>query len=130
MEFRKVHQLVVYAANTPIQNAYAEILKYPEEYLKMNSFYQKKRDLFLNLLEGSKFDLIPSKGTYFQLLSYSRIADKTDVDFNEYLSKDIGVTGIPLSAFYHEKGPHHVLRFCFAKNDDTLKLAAERLQSL
>lgn len=129
-EFRKVHQLVVYAANTPIQYAYAEMLKFPEEYLKMNNFYQGKRDLFANLLDGSKFDLIPSKGTYFQLATYSNISDLNDVEFNDYLIKEVGITAIPISAFYHEKVKHNVLRFCFAKTDDTLKLAAEKLQKL
>jgi len=129
-EFRKVHQLVVYAANTPIQMAYAEILQYPEEYLKMNDFYQKKRDLFINLLDGSNFDIVPSKGTYFQLLKYSKISNLNDIEFNEYLIKEVGVTGIPISAFYHEKAKHNVLRFCFAKNDDTLKLATDKLRKL
>ena len=129
-EFRRVHQLVVYAANTPIQHAYAEILNYPEEYLRMNDFYQQKRDQFINFLSGSKFKIIPSQGTYFQLVTYADISDKSDVDFNDFLIKEVGIAAIPISAFYHEKAKHNVIRFCFAKNDETLKLVADKLIKL
>ncbi len=129
-EFRRVHQLIVYAANTPIQYAYAEMLDFPEEYLKINNFYQQKRDLFINLLRESRFKIIPSKGTYFQLLDYSDISDKSDTEFSDYLIKKVGIAAIPISEFYHQKTNDKMLRFCFAKTDDTLMAAAAKLVKL
>lgn len=129
-EFRKVHQLVVYAVNTPIQNAYAEFLSYEEEFLKLSGFYQHKRDLFANALENSRFKLLPAKGTYYQLASYDQISDMKDTDFADYLVKDVGIAVIPVSVFYHQKTDNKVIRFCFAKEDETLLRAAAILNKL
>ena len=129
-EFRRVHQLIVYAANTPIQYAYADMLDFPDEYLKMNKFYQDKRDLFISLLKNSRFKIIPSKGTYFQLLDYSAISEKNDSEFVDYLIKKVGIAAIPVSEFYHQKTNDSILRFCFAKTDETLRAAAAKLINL
>ncbi len=129
-EFRKVHQLVVYAVNTPIQYAYAEFMNYEEEFLQLSELYKKKRDLFANALKSSKFKLLPSNGTYYQLASYSEISDMKDVDFADYLVKEIGIAVIPVSVFYHQKTDNKVIRFCFAKEDETLLKAAEILCKL
>ncbi|PLX02203.1 MAG: methionine aminotransferase [Marinilabiliales bacterium] len=129
-EFRKIHQFVVYAANTPVQYAIAEFLEDEKNYKQLNAFYQEKRDTFVNLMKGSKFKVRPSQGTYFQLLDYSGITDEKDTDFAERLTKEIGVASIPVSVFYHEKIDHKVLRFCFAKSNETLEAAAEKLHKL
>lgn len=126
-EFRKVHQFIVYAVNTPIQYAYAEFLEEKENYLDLPIFYETKRNLFNTLLNESKFRIIPSQGTYYQLLNYSFISDEKDIDITGILTQNYGVTPIPLSVFYHENTDNKVLRFCFAKPDETLKEAAERL---
>ena len=106
------------------------MLDYPEEYLKMNKFYQNKRDLFNSLLKNSRFKISPSKGTYFQLLDYSAISDMNDSEFADYLIKEIGIAAIPVSGFYNQKTDDKILRFCFAKTDETLKLAAAKLVKL
>ncbi len=129
-EFRKVHQFLTFAVNTPVQYAYAEYMKREETYLQVASFYQRKRDLFLNLIRNSKFRPLPCKGTYFQMLDYSEITDESDVVFAERLVKEFKVAAIPPSVFYHNKQDNHVLRFCFAKQDSTLEKAAERLCSI
>ncbi|HBF88840.1 MAG TPA: aminotransferase [Bacteroidales bacterium] len=129
-EFRKVHQFVVFAVNTPIQYAISEYLKNKDEYLQLGAFYQEKRDYFLKLLSGSKFTIRPSSGTYFQLLGYEKITNEKDNVFAERLTKEIGVASIPVSAFYHEKIQNNVLRFCFAKTNETLEKAAEKLIKL
>lgn len=129
-EFRRIHQFVVFAVNTPIQHAVADFLQDPENYISLGKFYQQKRDKFNNLLKGSKFKIRPSQGTYFQLLDYSKITDEKDTDFAERLVKEYGVASIPVSVFYHEKIDHKVLRFCFAKEDETLERAAEKLIKL
>ncbi|MCF8373052.1 MAG: aminotransferase class I/II-fold pyridoxal phosphate-dependent enzyme [Bacteroidales bacterium] len=129
-EFRKIHQLIVYAANTPIQHAYSDMLADKDSWQNLKHFYEQKRNTFVNLIKGSRFKVIPSSGTYFQLLNYSEISDKPDIDFTDYLVKEIGIAAIPLSVFYHEKTDHKVLRFCFAKNDDTLAEAARKLCKL
>lgn len=129
-EFRKVHQFNVFSVNTPIQHALAEFLNEKEHYLSLGSFYQAKRDRFIQLLEGSKFKLKPSEGTYFQLLDYSKISDEKDTDYAIRLIKEIGVAAIPVSVFYHEKNEDRFLRFCFAKEDETLEKAAEKLMKL
>ncbi len=130
MEFRKVHQFMVFSCNTPIQFALAEFLKQKKHYLELGVFYQKKRDYFIGLVASSKFDLIPSAGTYFQLLSYRNICQEKDTDYAVRLTKEIGVASIPISVFYHELVDNHVLRFCFAKKDETLEKAAELLNKL
>ena len=126
-EFRKVHQFNVFSVNHPVQIALAEYLKNPNHYLELGSFYQQKRDLFLSLLKDSRFDFIPSKGTYFQLLNFSKITDESDVDFAIKLTKEQKIASIPISVFNEAGLDTKVLRFCFAKTDETLKKAAEIL---
>jgi len=129
-EFRKVHQFVVYAVNTPLQYAIAEYLQDENTYLELSSMYEERRDYFINSIKGSKFELIPTSGTYFQLLDYSKISDKKDTVYAEYLTKEYKVASIPVSAFYHDKVNSKVLRFCFAKSNETLDKAAEQLLKL
>lgn len=129
-EIRKVHQLAVFCINHPMQKAYAEYLKTPENYLHLGAFYQQKRDLFLSMIQGSRFRQQPSKGTYFQLLEFSEITDETDIDFAHRLIKEHKLASIPVSVFNLNRKDHHQLRFCFAKTDETLKKAAEILNSL
>ena len=126
-EFRKVHQYNVFSVNTPIQVAYAELLKEKDLYLELGAFYQEKRDFFRKLLKGSRFQLKPALGSYFQLLSYHKISDEKDVDYAIRLTKEHGVAPIPMSVFYHNLDDHHHLRFCFAKENETLEKAAEKL---
>lgn len=129
-EFRKVHQFNVFAVNTPVQFALAEFLKDESRYLGLNDFYEKKRDFFIDAVKGSKFKLIPAKGTYFQLLDYSAISDKHDVEFADELTINHKLASIPISVFYSNEPNTKLLRFCFAKGEDTLKKAAEILHKL
>lgn len=129
-EFRKIHQFVVFAGNTPIQYAYADYLKDENHYLHLNDFYQKKRDVFANEIKNSKFKVLPCKGTYFQLLDYSSISDQNDYEFSEYLTKEIGIGVIPLSPFYENGNADKTIRICFAKRDDVLIEAAKTLSQL
>jgi len=122
-EFQRVHQFVTYAVNTPVQYAYAEILEREETYLGLSDFYQKKRDLFINIIKNSRFKAIPCSGTYFQILDYSAISDENDLAFANRLVREFGVAAIPPSVFYHKNDNHRVLRFCFAKRDATLEEA-------
>jgi methionine aminotransferase len=126
-EFRKVHQFNVFSVNHPTQVALAEYLKNPKNYLELGSFYQQKRDLFLSMLKDSRFNFIPSKGTYFQLLNFSKITNESDVDFAIKLTKEQKIASIPISVFNEAGLDTKVLRFCFAKTDETLKKAAEIL---
>jgi methionine aminotransferase len=126
-EFRKVHQFIVFAVNTPIQHAFADIMDNEEMYLSLGKFYEAKRDLIISLLSKSKFKIDPAFGTYFQLLDYSNISELNDMDFCEYLTKEIGVAVIPLSPFYNEGSNEKVIRICFAKKDEVLQEAANRL---
>ncbi|RJP79677.1 MAG: aminotransferase class I/II-fold pyridoxal phosphate-dependent enzyme [Desulfobacteraceae bacterium] len=126
-EFRKIHQYVTFASNTPIQYAYAEIMEEKDYYHKLAVFYQHKRDLFQSLLQDSRFTTLPCRGTYFQMMEYSKISTEPDTVFAGRLTTEYGVAAIPPSVFYHTKDDHKVLRFCFAKTDDTLKKAAEIL---
>lgn len=126
-EYRKAHQFVVFACNTPIQYALAEFLSDKENYIHISSFYQEKRDYFVNLIKNSKFTPIPSCGTYFQLLSYKNISDEKETAFAARLTKEHGVASIPVSVFYNKEVNNQVLRFCFAKNNETLEKAAEQL---
>lgn len=130
VEFRKVHQFNVFAANTPMQYAYADFLKKQEEYLKLNAFYQEKRDFFCRLFEGSKWKFKPANGSYFQLLNYSEISKENDVEFAKKLILESGVASIPISVFYHKIKDNFNLRFCFAKENDELERAAEKLLKL
>ncbi len=126
-EFKKVHQFIVFAVNTPIQYTYADVMKKEEMYLGLSKFYQTKRDLIVKLLNKSRFQFIPAKGTYFQLLNYSSISNKNDREFSEYLTKEIGVAVIPLSPFYSKDRSDKVIRICFSKKDDILHAAADKL---
>lgn len=129
-EFQKLHQFVVFSANTPTQLAFAEFLKNESHYLELGSFYQKKRDYFVDKIQRSKFKIINCKGTYFQLLDYSEISNKNDMKFSEYLTKEIGVAVIPLSPFYKKGSKNKIIRVCFAKREKVLKSAAELLNNL
>ena len=129
-EFRKVHQFVTFSTNTPMQYALAEFVAERRGYPELAAFYQRKRDLFLSLIAGSRFRPLPSRGTYFQLLDYSAITDEGDMDFALRLTKEHGVASIPTSAFLYTQPPPKALRFCFAKKDDTLERAAARLRAL
>lgn len=126
-EFRKVHQFTVFAVNTPIQHAMAEFLEDKKNYRHLGSFYQKKRDFLVKELKGSRFRIIPSYGTYFQLVNYADISDETEMDFAVRLIKDYGVAAIPISPFYHNGRNNHTLRLCFAKKEETLAQAASIL---
>lgn len=129
-EFRKVHQYNVFCCNTPIQYALADYLSDPANYEQLSSFYQTKRDAFLSGLKDSRFSYTPSSGTYFQLLNYSEITNTPDVEWAKELTKEIKVAAIPVSVFYHQKLDEHMLRFCFAKDEDTLYEAGKRLSKL
>ena len=129
-EFRKVHQFIVFTVNTPVQMALSEIIREKEHYLELNTFYQEKRDTFNRLIQGSRFEVRPSKGTYFQLLGYQNITDKPDTEFATELTQKNGVASIPISVFYRSNVDNKMLRFCFAKSDETLERAAEKLCKL
>lgn len=126
-EFRKAHQFVVFAVNTPIQYAVADFVKDRKNYIHLHKFYQKKRDYFNKAIKGSRFKISPSSGTYFQLLDYSVITDEKETDFAIRLTKEYRVASIPVSVFYHKKIENKVLRFCFAKGEETMDKAAEIL---
>jgi methionine transaminase len=126
-EFRKVHQFVVFAVNTPVQHAIAEYLKNPENYINLGSFYQEKRDLFLGMIKGSRFKASPASGTYFQLLNYSNISNEKEMVFAERITREFKIASVPVSPFYHNQEDNKMLRFCFAKTTETLEKAAEIL---
>jgi methionine aminotransferase len=127
-EFRKVHQFVTFATNTPVQYALADFLAPRRGLAELAPFYQAKRDLFLRLMEGSRFRPLACRGSYFQLMDYSAITDEADAAFAVRLTEAHGVASIPTSPFLHRATPPRVLRFCFAKKDETLVQAAERLR--
>lgn len=129
-EFRKMHQFIVFSVNTPIQYAYAEFMRQEERYLSLGKFYQRKRDVFSDAIKNSKLKIKSCHGTYFRLLDYSDISDKRDLEFSEYLTKEIGVAVIPLSPFYEDRKSRSLVRICFAKSDEVLKEAAAKLQKL
>lgn len=126
-EIRKIHQFTVFSANTPIQYAIAEYLDKEEEYLKLPKFYQEKRDYFNGMLKDIGFDIIPAGGTYFQTVNFSNLTDETDFQLAERLIKKFGVAAIPMSSFYHNEKNTKILRFCFAKKNEVLRQAAEKL---
>lgn len=126
-EFRSVHQFLIYCCNTPVQYAMADYLRDKDTYLGISSFYQAKRDYFLDLLHRSRFKFKPSSGSYFQLLDYSEITDEKDIDFAIRLTKEHRLASIPVSVFYPDAVDNHVLRFCFAKKEETLERGAEIL---
>ncbi len=129
-EFRKVHQFNVFTVNTPVQHGLAAYLQDPAPYLQLPAFYQAKRDLFREGLAGSRFKLLPSTGSYFQCVDISAISDLNEADFCQWLTREVGVAAIPLSAFYGDGFDQRVVRFCFAKKDETLRAALERLRRL
>lgn len=129
-EFTKVHQFNVFCVNHPVQIALATYLEDENNYLYLPDFFQKKRDLFLNAIEGSKFTFTPTKATYFQSLSYNAISEDRDQDFAKELTIKYGVASIPLSVFNSNQLDFKALRFCFAKTDETLLKAAEILNKI
>ena len=129
-EFRKVHQFNVFTVNTPMQVGLAQYLRDPAPYLGLPAFYQKKRDFFRAGLAGTRFKLLPCEGAYFQCVDYSAISDLPEAEFAQWLTGEIGVAAIPVSAFYHEAHESGVVRFCFAKQESTLATALERLARL
>jgi len=129
-EFRKVHQFNCFSCNSFVQYALAEFLDNEEAYLFLGNFIQRKRDYLQSLMKQTGFNAIPSHGSYFQCYSYKDISEENDMDFAIRLTKEVGVTTVPLSSFYQSKKDDKVLRFCFAKKEETLRLASERLQNL
>src|ERR1700761_4060297 len=126
-EFRKVHQFLVFSVNAPIQVAIAEHLKNEQTYLGLPAFFEEKRDYFRKGLENTRFEILPCSGSYFQSVRYGKISNEKDTDLAMRLTKDFGVADIHVSAFYNRGTDHHVLRFCFAKRQETLDKAVERL---
>jgi len=126
-EFKKVHQYNTFSPVTPMQLAVAEFMKQEEQYQSLPMFFQNKRDLFLSHITESRFDVIPSSGTYFQMLSYKRISQENDIDFAARLTREYGLASIPVSVFYNDKTDHNILRFCIAKKEETLFKAANIL---
>ena len=126
-EFRKVHQFNVFTVHTPSQLALAEYMQDAGRHLRLAAFYEEKRDFFRQLLAATPFELLPCRGTYFQLARYDRISDLPDRAFAEWMTRDVGVAVIPVSVFYANGRDDRVVRFCFAKQESTLRAAAERL---
>ena len=130
-EFRKVHQFVTFTSSSFVQYGIADFMaECPQHALELAGFYEEKRDTFCELVRDSRFTFTPSRGTYFQLLDYSEISDKTDVEFVRELTQEKGVAAIPLAPFYQEPPDSRILRFCFCKDDSTLERAAEILRGL
>lgn len=129
-EFRKIYQFMAFSTNTPIQYALADFMDEKEEYLKLSAFYQAKRDLFQKALKGSKWKVLPCQGSYFQLLGYEKITHEADQEYARRLVKEHKIAAIPPSSFYRKAKDNHVLRFCFAKEDETLLRAAEILHGV
>jgi len=130
VEFRKVHQYNVFSVNTPMQHGLASYMADPAPYLDLPAFYQRKRDLFREGLAGSRFTLLPADGTYFQCVRYDAISPILESEFAQWLTTEIKVAAIPVSAFYSQGKESGIVRFCFAKQDETLRLALERLARL
>lgn len=126
-EIRRVHQFVAFSVNTPVQMALSDFLKDPEHYQSLNSFFQEKRDLFLDLMQNSRFEPLPCEGTYFQLMKYQAISDLPDTEMASWMTKEHGVASIPTSVFYNSRTDNKILRFCFAKNSETLTQATGKL---
>jgi methionine aminotransferase len=129
-EFRKVHQFNVFTVNTPVQHGLAAYMADPQRYLTLPAFYQRKRDLFREGLSRTKFRILPSEGSFFQCVDISEVSDLDEAEFCQWLTREIGVAAIPLSAFYGDGFDQRVVRFCFAKKEETLKTALERLAQL
>jgi methionine aminotransferase len=126
-EFRKVHQYNVFTVNTPMQHGVASYMADPGPYLELPAYYQRKRDLFRAGLAGSRFTLLPADGTYFQCVRYDAISALPEAAFAEWLTREVKVAAIPVSAFYRDATESGIVRFCFAKQDATLHTALERL---
>jgi methionine transaminase len=133
-EFRKVHQFNVFTVNTPVQHGLAAFMAHPAPYLNLPAFYQRKRDLFLQGIQKTRFQPLHTQGSYFQCVRIDGLAgperDLSEADFCKWLTSEIGVAAIPLSAFYGDGFDQRVIRFCFAKKDETLQLALSRLAKL
>ena len=129
-EFRKVHQFNVFTVNTPVQYGLAAYMADPKPYLELSAFYERKRDLFREGLKRTQFKLLPSEGTYFQCVDISEVSSLGETEFCQWLTTEVGVAAIPLSAFYGNGFDQRVVRFCFAKKDDTLNAALQRLSLL
>ncbi len=129
-EFRKVHQFNVFTVNTPVQYGLAAYMADPRPYLELPAFYQRKRDLFREGLARTRLRLLPSEGSYFQCVDISKVSDLPESEFCQWLTREVGVAAIPLSAFYGNGFDQRVVRFCFAKKDETLRTALERLARL
>jgi len=129
-EFRKLHQWLTFSTVTPLQHALADFIKIPKHYLELSDFYQKKRDLFVKFFQNTRWKILPSQGSFFQCLDYSAISDEADVDLADRLTREIKVASIPISVFYETAPSNKILRFCFAKSDEMLTEAAQRLAGL
>lgn len=129
-EFRKIHQFNVFTVNTPMQLGIAAFMKQADAYQNLPQFYQEKRDFFRDGLANTRFKLMPVDGTYFQCVDYSALSDDSELNFATWLTKEVGVAAIPISAFYHQSQENHLVRFCFAKQKSTLEAALQRLQSI
>mgnify|MGYP000079569009 CR=1 FL=1 len=129
-EFQKIHQFNVFCVNHPMQKAIADYINEPQHYTNLPGFYQQKRDLFLDLIKDSRFKITPSKGTYFQVLDFSDITQENDVAFARRLTVDHKLAAIPMSVFNENESDYKVLRFCFAKTEETLEKAAEIINSI
>ena len=127
LEFRKIHQFNIFSVNNPAQHALAEYMKDRDTYLSLNSFYQEKRDYFEKIISKTRFTPIKCEGTYFQLVSYADISEEDDMSFSKRITKEYGVASIPVSPFYQNRTDNKVIRFCFAKSQDLMDRAAERL---
>jgi len=126
-EFQKIHQFITFSVNTPIQYAYAEFMQDQDHYLQLAAFYQQKRDMFLDITQNSRFEPIKGSGTYFQLMSYKNISEENDLDFCTRITREYKIAAIPTSVFYQDNNDNKIIRFCFAKQDETLAKAAEQL---
>lgn len=129
-EFRKVHQYTVFTVNTPVQYGLAAYLDDPQPYLNLPVYYQAKRDFFRTGLSRTKFKLLPAQGTYFQCVDYRAISDLSELEFSQWLTKEVGVAAIPVSAFYKQSVESGLIRFCFAKQEQTLKQALQKLTQI
>ena len=127
IEFKKVHQYNTFSPVAPMQFAIADFMKKVEQYESLPNFFQNKRDLFLNHIKESRWEVVPASGTYFQMLCYKDISDENDMDFATRMTREFGLASIPVSVFYNDKTDHKLLRFCIAKKEETLFKAAEIL---
>jgi methionine transaminase len=129
-EFRKVHQFNVFTVNTPMQHALASFLQDPQHYLQLAAFYQRKRDLFRQGLAASRLRLLPTQGSYFQCVDFSAVSALDEASFCRWLTQEVGVAAIPMSAFYADQRNQQLARLCFAKKDETLRTALDRIVAL